>query len=276
MRFSLIGYPLSHSVSPYIHQQLFKYNSINATYVNTEISPDDLNLRSFMTEYDGINVTIPHKTSVISSLDKLVDEAEYLNTVNTIKKIDNKLYGYNTDAYGFLTSLKMADISLKGNVLLCGAGGTARMICCLAAKFGCNVTISSRKNSIDKAQKLANDVNNQFNSNVIVKSQDEINDNFDLLINATPAGMYPKNIDITPVEKSVIKNCNAVFDAVYNPKDTLLIKTAKMNGAKVAYGMPMLVYQAAKSQNIWFGAEFDDDFLQALINNTNEYITNQF
>ncbi len=276
MNFALIGFPLGHSVSPFIHEHLFKLNNISATYCNHEISPDDLNIREFMKDFDGINVTIPHKTAVIPFLDELCGKAKYLKTVNTIHKKDGKLYGYNTDADGFLKSLELADITLSGKVLLCGAGGTARMMCCVAADMGCDVTVSARRGSEAKAQSLADEVSAQFGCDIKVKCNEDIDEDFDLLLNATPAGMFPKNIDKTPVPERVIDRCGGVFDAVYNPKMTKLLKIASANGAKTALGMPMLVYQAAVAESIWLGVDFNDNDLSELIELTDRHIQEQF
>lgn len=276
MKFSLIGYPLGHSVSPFIHSELFKLSGINATYVNTEIPTDKLDIKSIMNDFDGINVTIPHKTAVIPFLDELCDKAAYLCSVNTIKKHNGKLLGYNTDANGFLKSLEMSNISLSGNVLVCGAGGTSRMMSTVAAKMGCNVTISSRSGSIDKAIALAKDIESKFNCKINVADSSNINGDFDLLLNGTPAGMYPKNIDLLPVNIEAINNCKAVFDAVYNPELTKLIRIAKSNGAKTALGMPMLVYQAAAAQKIWLNSDFNENDLLSLIEKTNTYLNQAF
>ena len=276
LKYALIGYPLGHSVSPFIHEKLFSLNKTDAEYTNIEISPNELNIPEFAKNFDGFNVTIPYKTEVIPFLYELCGKAQYLKTVNTVKNDGGRLYGYNTDADGMLKSLMMSGITLSGDVLICGAGGTARMLCCVAIKSGCRVTLCARNPQSEKVLKLKADMKRDFYADIDIIGGDETNGSYDLLMNATPAGMYPKFIGQTPASKALIAKIPAVFDAVYNPRETELIKTAKQNGAKTAYGLPMLVYQAAAAQTIWYGAQFCDDELIKVINETEQYITKRF
>lgn len=276
MKYALIGYPLGHSVSPFIQNKLFSLNRVAAEYTNIEIAPNELNIPEFAKEYDGFNVTIPYKTEVIPFLSGLCGKAQYLKTVNTVKNVDGRLYGYNTDADGMLKSLEISGISLSGNVLICGAGGTARMICCVAVKMGCKVTLCVRNPQSDKALSLKSDIMRDFDADIDIIGSEATDGSYDLLMNATPAGMYPKFIGQTPANTNLIEQIPAVFDAVYNPRETELIKIAKQSGAKVAYGLPMLVYQAAAAQTIWYGAKFSDDDLKTVIDETEQYILQRF
>lgn len=276
MKYALIGYPLGHSVSPFIHNKLFSLNRVAAEYTNIEIAPTELDIPEFAKEYDGFNVTIPYKTEVIPFLTELCGKAQYLKTVNTVKNVGGRLYGYNTDADGMLKSLEMSGISLSGNVLICGAGGTARMICCVAVKMGCKVTLCVRNPQSDKALSLKSDIMRDFGADIDIIDSEVTDGSYDLLMNATPAGMYPKFIGQTPANTNLIEQIPAVFDAVYNPRETELIKIAKQSGAKAAYGLPMLVYQAAAAQTIWYGAKFSDDDLKTVIDETEQYILQRF
>lgn len=276
MKYALIGYPLGHSVSPFIQNKLFSLNRVAAEYTNIEIAPNELNIPEFAKEYDGFNVTIPYKTEVIPFLTELCGKAQYLKTVNTVKNDGGRLYGYNTDADGMLKSLEISGISLSGNVLICGAGGTARMICCVAVKMGCKVTLCVRNPQSDKALSLKSDIMRDFGADIDIIGTEVTDGSYDLLMNATPAGMYPKFIGQTPANNNLIEQIPAVFDAVYNPRETELIKIAKQSGAKVAYGLPMLVYQAAAAQTIWYGAKFSDDDLKTVIDETEQYILQRF
>lgn len=276
LKYALIGFPLGHSVSPFIHSELFKLGGVTADYTNIEISPDKLNVPEFAKDYNGFNVTIPYKTEVIPHLHKLCGKAEYLKTVNTVKNDGGMLFGYNTDADGMLKSLEMANIPLSGSVLVCGAGGTARMLCCVAVKHGCKVTLCARNTKSEKVLRLQNDLLRDFGAKVDVIGSDTANGKYDLLMNATPAGMYPRFIGQTPASKQLIEQIPAVFDAVYNPQKTELIKTAEQSGAKAAYGLPMLVYQAAAAQTIWYGAQFCDDDLMTVIDKTEKHINEKF
>lgn len=276
MKYALIGYPLGHSVSPFIQNKLFSLNGIHAEYTNIEIAPNELNIPEFAKEYDGFNVTIPYKTEVIPFLAELCGKAQYLKTVNTVKNDGGKFYGYNTDADGMLKSLEMSGISLSGNVLICGAGGTARMLCCVAVKMGCKVTLCVRNPQSEKSLSLKSDIMRDFGEDIDIIGSEVAVGSYDLLMNATPAGMYPKFIGQTPANIKLIEQIPAVFDAVYNPRETELIKIAKQSGAKVAYGLPMLVYQAAAAQTIWYGADFNDDDLKTVIDETEQYILQRF
>ena len=277
MKYALIGYPLGHSVSPFIQNKLFSLNRVAAEYTNIEIAPTELNIPEFAKEYDGFNVTIPYKTEVIPFLSGLCGKAQYLKTVNTVKNDDGgRLYGYNTDADGMLKSLEMSGISLSGNVLICGAGGTARMLCCVAVKMGCKVTLCVRNPQSDKVLRLKSDIMRDFGADIDIIGSEVTDGSYDLLMNATPAGMYPKFIGQTPANNNLIEQIPAVFDAVYNPRETELIKIAKQSGAKVAYGLPMLVYQAAAAQTIWYGAKFSNDDLKTVIDETEQYILQRF
>ena len=126
MKFLLTGYPLGHSMSPFIHSELFKLSGVDATYSKLEIAPENLSRKAFC-DIDGFNVTIPHKIAIIDHLDKIEGIAARMKTVNTVK-IENGIFtGYNTDYDGMMYSLNQSGIALSGNVLLCGCGGVAKI-----------------------------------------------------------------------------------------------------------------------------------------------------
>lgn len=269
-KFGLIGYPLGHSMSPVIHKELFKLNNIDATYELKEINPADLdNEFAGLKEFAGFNVTIPHKIAVIPFLDKLSQRAELFGAVNTVDNKDGVLTGHNTDCEGFLRALKMADITLGGKVLLCGSGGVSRMFAFESVLAGADLTIAVRDADVDAANVIAQEIKDKLSKDVTVKTLDEVDGAYDVLINGTPVGMHP-NVDacVLPTEKVV--KCSAVFDAVYNPMQTLLLKYAHEAGIKCSNGLPMLVWQAAVAQEIWFGVKFDFDDIKKVIEITKE------
>lgn len=276
MKFALIGYPLGHSASPFIHERLFSLSGYNCTYEKCEVEPKNLDVKHLCETYRGMNVTIPHKTAVISALDELKGNAQFLHTVNTIAHENGKLVGYNTDADGFLKTLEISGIDFCGKALICGSGGTARMIAALGVKNGVDVTLCVRESGIAKANSIKADIMRDFGKEINIALQSEISGEFDLLLNATPAGMYPKNIDLIPCGEDTVSHCKAVFDAVYNPQQTKLIKIAKSQSKPVAYGLPMLVFQAAKSHTFWYGAEFSNSDLMNIVGETSEFITKTF
>jgi shikimate dehydrogenase len=263
--FGLTGYPLGHSMSPLIHKELFKINLIEATYDLKEISPDNLSKQiSQLKELNGFNVTIPHKTEIIPFLDKLSQRAELFGAVNTVRNRDGVLVGYNTDCFGFLRALEMAGIKLKGNVLLCGSGGVSRMFAFESVMAGANLTIAVRDADVEAAEQIKREISRKLGKNVKVITLDEVEGEFDVLINGTPVGMSP-NVDACVLPKEKVEKCSAVFDAVYNPMETLLIKYAKESGAKYSNGLPMLVWQAAVAQEIWFDVKFTMEQVKTVI-----------
>lgn len=263
--FALIGYPLGHSLSPIIHKELLKIKGIDANYDLKEIEPENLDKEfSKLKDLNGFNVTIPHKTQIIPNLDKLDYKAELFGAVNTVK-CDGNTTGYNTDCVGFLRSLDMADIELKGNVLICGAGGVSRMFAFESALAKCNFTIAVRDKSLDAANKIKNEIKEKLNWDVKVLKFDDVKEGFDLIVNGTPVGMYP-NINNCVIKQEIIKKSKAVFDAIYNPEETLLIKYAKDAGIKYLNGLSMLVWQAAVAEEIWLGVKFSLDDIKKVIN----------
>lgn len=267
-KFGLIGYPLGHSMSPVIHRELFKINGIDASYELMQIHPDDLadGIGTLM-NFKGFNVTIPHKTQIISFLDKLSDRAELFGSVNTVFNDNGTKIGYNTDCFGFLRAMEMAGIKLGGNVLLCGSGGVSRMFAFESVMAGASLTLAVRDSDIPAAENIAQEIRQKLERDVTVKNLDSIDGDYDILINGTPVGMFPKS-DACVLPKKQVQRCSAVFDAVYNPLETLLVSYAKDAGAKYSNGLPMLVWQAAVAQEIWLGVKFTDEQIKSVIDIT--------
>ena len=264
-KFGLTGFPLGHSMSPVIHRELFKINGFDATYELKEISPDSFSQGiDVLKGFRGFNVTIPHKTGIIPFLDKLSERAELFGAVNTVDNKNGILTGYNTDCFGFLRALEMAGIELKGNVLLCGSGGVSRMFAFESVLAGAKLTIAVRDADVDAANQIKKEVADKLNKSVDVITLDEISGEYDVLINGTPVGMFP-NVDACVLPKEKVQSCKAVFDAIYNPMETLLLKYAKECGAKYSNGLPMLVWQAAVAQEIWLGVEFTMEQVKGVI-----------
>lgn len=273
-QFSLLGYPLGHSMSPYIHQELFNLSGLKGRYSLLEISPEQLPQGVHeLKKSGGFNVTIPYKQKIIPYLDRLEGKAELYGSVNTVKTAEDHCAGYNTDCIGFLNSLALYDIPLCGNVLVCGCGGVARMAVFESALAGCSVTIAVRTAQQDPAElpaaeQLAVEAAQKIpGSHVTCTTYDRAGTGYDLIINGTPAGMFPHADSMAPTEATVAGS-KAVFDCVYNPEMTLLLGTAKKYGRRYAGGMAMLVLQAAAAQTIWYGAEFQKDDLLAVIART--------
>lgn len=269
--FALIGHPLGHSISPQIHNKLFSISGIRAQYKLMEIAPDEFGARAEeLKKLDGFNVTIPYKQKIIPYLYQISKRAARCGAVNTVKNENGLLFGYNTDSIGFLRALENAGIALKGKVLLCGTGGAARMMACEALERGCELCVAAR--GIQKADALKSDLIKTFpEARITTQILADACGSFDLILNATPVGMYP-NIDGCPAPRRVIEQCAAAFDAVYNPLESVFVKTARAAGATVAGGLSMLLWQAAAAQEIWTGVRFDAEKINAMCGEMSELI----
>lgn len=266
LQFGLIGHPVTHSISPFIHKRLFELSKICANYNLFDISPDKLaSCIPSLNKLQGYNVTIPHKQNIIPFLSKLLGKANVYNSVNTVKNNKNS-FGYNTDANGFLEALKFEKFDLSENVTILGCGGVARIFCFEAANNNCNITLAIKKQSFARAKILADDIKKFTNKTIQISYIDLLpkNKSIDLLINATPVGMSPNTSQI-PISDIILKNCKTVFDAIYNPIETQLLKKAKSNGSKTANGLSMLIFQAVMAHNIWTQANFSKNEIYNLI-----------
>ena len=273
--FALIGNRLTHTVSPYIHNCLFELSGIDGDYEvfdfpEEELSSNIKNLKSL----SGFNVTIPHKTKIIPFIDKIDGFAKICCAVNTVK-CGTETIGYNTDGEGMEQALSLNGFSFKGNIAVCGAGGTARTAAFLAALHKCEVFLLVRESGIKRAEDLKNDIEKETGVKARVVTGDEEKHSFDLLINATPCGMFP-NVGEMPVSKKTLESTKAVFDAIYNPEKTELLKTAERLNIPASGGMPMLVMQAVKAQEIWNGAKFSEADIRELIIQSNIYMRSIF
>lgn len=250
----IIGYPITHSVSPQMHNAAYAKLGLNYCYVPIAVKPEDLEkvLEGIrMLGFAGVNVTIPHKEAVISHLDEVTKIARVIGSVNVILNQEGRLIGYNTDGPGFIDSLKEEggfDVGGKRAVVL-GAGGGAKAVALMLAQDGIkNLVISDL--IYEKAESLCEYINSHFGiapyacptkSNELKK----VIENCDLLVNATPVGMYPK-VNECPIDDDYkIPRSAIVYDIVYNPLETKLLKWAKNKGAKAVSGMGMLVRQGA-------------------------------
>lgn len=247
-QFGLVGHPLKHSHSSKIHQLLFKINNISASYNMVDVTPEKLEDKiKTLKQFAGFNVTAPYKTDIIKYLDDIDITAKKCNSVNTVANFNNKLIGFNTDILGFAKSIEIHKIPIHHKICVLGFGGAAKSIIYYLTKKNANITVAIRNYSKEKEQ----EIKKFFNNNIFVTDINYINDKYNLLINTTPVGMFP-NIDQIPVNKKILKNINYVFDIIYNPPVTTLIKSATENGCKVFNGEFMLIWQAIEAQKIWF------------------------
>ena len=266
----LIGHPVEHSFSPPMHNAAFEELDLDYAYVAFDVNPDDLKAAiqgAQSLNIRGFNVTIPHKVNVMEYLDELDEVAELIGAVNTIDF--KSLKGYNTDGIGAVRAIEEVSSIKNKNVVIAGAGGASRAISFYIAKYGAEaITILNRNES--KAQSLASDVSNSnlidsVNSDSIGKIADYVND-ADILIDTTPLGMHPHVDDEPIVRAEEMHDDLVVFDAVYNPNETVLLKEAVKAGAKPVYGIKMLLYQGAESFRIWTGRDAPIDVMEHALN----------
>lgn len=256
-KYGLLGKKLIHSLSPFIHGKLFQLQGRQSVYDLIECN----SISDFMAiqgDYDGYNVTIPYKEDVFA-ITNVSDDAKRFGAVNCVDNSNN--ISYNTDIYGFTKSVESIYDSEYGNILLVGFGGVAKVI---ARKYEkANLTIAIRNCSEDKASNIKLFMKSD---SVVVKDINELNeaDSFDLMINATPVGMFP-NIGISPINQSVVARCKAVYDTIYNPLETELLRIAKSYQIPCKCGLDMLVEQAVKSHWHWYGAVFDRRDINTII-----------
>ena len=269
---ALIGHPVEHSFSPPMHNRAFEKLNMDYAYVAFDVEP--ANLKSAIEgakalNIKGFNVTIPHKISVMEFLDEIDEVASLIGAVNTIDFKNMK--GYNTDGIGAVKAIEEVT-SIKGkNVVIAGAGGASRAISFYIAKYGADTMTILNRTPL-KAQNLASDVSNSgLIGEVKSDSISEINAylaDADILIDTTPVGMHP-NVDDEPIATSQNMHEDlVVFDAVYNPNETVLLKEAIKAGAKPVYGIKMLLYQGAESFKIWTGRDAPVDEMEMALRKT--------
>jgi shikimate dehydrogenase len=255
----LLGWPVHHSLSPVMHNAAFRALGLDWVYLPLAVPPGSLpNALSGLKAlgFRGANVTIPHKEQVILGLDEVTPEARSLGAVNTLVVVDGRLEGHNTDVAGFLAALDNAGCA-PGRAVVLGAGGAARAAVQALLSRGVTVTVANR--SPQRAQGLvsalgAPSLRADACSLETLALRDAMS-RADLLVNATPAGMWP-DVDATPLPPEASFHAGlAVMDLVYNPLETLLLRQARQAGAKCITGMDMLIYQGAVAFQLWTGRE---------------------
>ena len=274
----LIGYPLGHSLSPKIHTAALKACRLQGDYSLFPIPPEDkqalqdLLIRVRSGEIHGLNVTIPHKQNVIEFMDELTSTAQAIGAVNTIYMRGDKLIGDNTDAPGFLSDMKQfignRESGIGKSAIVLGAGGSARAVVYALANDGWNVTISARR--IEQAQQLVDSVAGYRlqvagYSNLQSSTFDIQLSTFNLIVNTTPLGMTP-NTETSPLpDNTIFSKHTFVYDLVYNPRETKLVRDVRALGLNASTGLGMLIEQAALAFETWTGHNPPRDILYQAI-----------
>ncbi|MFX0002894.1 MAG: shikimate dehydrogenase [Candidatus Hodarchaeota archaeon] len=253
----IIGYPIEHSMSPIMHNAIIKDLALDFIYLAFNIYPNNLKfaIKAFKTlNIKGINVTIPFKQKIIRFLNEIDPIAQKIGAINTIKNENGYLIGRNTDAEASKKALHNTGYNISGtNVLLLGAGGAARALGYSLANEVNKIVIVNRTEK--RAEKLSRELKQNFGiktekkkyiKNVLKEEMKKA----DMLINTTPIGMYP-NINESPVPSEFLHKELIVFDVIYNPLETKLVKEANEKGCKTLGGLDMLVHQGATAFEWW-------------------------
>lgn len=271
----LIGWPISHSYSPAMHNAAAEALGLNLIYVPLPVPPDRLfdALRGLPAlGIRGVNVTVPYKQAVLPHLDAIYPAAQVIGAANTIVVGDGLLTGFNTDWSGFLVDLESYRLALYGrDCLVMGAGGSARAVVYALLWRGCRVTVASRR--LEQAQQLATELSKAFPeaAPVTAIAMDEMTaaaEHLDapIIVNTTPLGMLGDGVDLSPwPEGTPFPAGTFVYDLVYNPSPTRLVAQARAAGLRAANGLGMLVRQAAEAFEVLTGRRPDVEVMRQAI-----------
>ena len=255
----MIGQPIGHSVSPLLHREIARQLGMDIHYRGIEVAPaqvENFLARLRKGDFCGINVTIPHKATVTTLVDKLDSQTQAISAVNCVARRDNSLVGHNTDVSGFLWMIQHHHIVIPGqHFLLFGAGGSARaVVAALATNAAATITMINRSSvGVEECRKV---VARSGSMTRIITGSEDVFDNryYAAVINTTPLGMYPDTLS-SPVNNDqaarLFNNTDVVIDLVYNPPLTRFLKQAQNAHAKLINGVEMLVAQAVYSHQIW-------------------------
>jgi len=260
----IIGFPLKHSLSPIFQNRAFEHLSLDIRYELWETEPENFPERMNMLrgdKYLGANITIPFKERALDFTDGVDELARRIGAINTIVKRNEKLYGYNTDAYGFSKSLE-GKFDPRGKIaLIIGAGGSSRAVSFSLLDMGIDfIYIYNRTR--ERALKLAEEL-----GKAKAISSDEIREiKFDILINTTPLGMKDSPWEEEmPVPEEIVRGDILVYDLVYNPPMTPLLKLAGERGIPFISGIDMLIYQGARAFELWTGERAPVDVMREAV-----------
>ena len=264
----VFGDPVDDNPTGVVEEAAFAAKNLNYRYLTIKVLPEDLGKAMDSVKIfgmKGINLTMPHKIKVLPYLDELSPAAEIIGAVNTVIQKEGKLFGENTDGKGFVTALKNSGETLdKKNVTILGAGGAARAIAVECALNGAaHINIFNR--SIEKGEELASLIQMKTDSSAKYlnwKNNMAIPSDTDILINATSIGFSPNVTDKPDIDYTTITPEMCVCDVIFNPAETIFLKSAAENGAKTITGLGMLVQQAALNFTLWTGVEAPVDVME--------------
>ncbi|MDX2043889.1 MAG: shikimate dehydrogenase [Acidobacteriota bacterium] len=251
--FGVIGFPVGHSRSPFLHNSVLSSLGYNGVYLPFEVNDVGDFIENFVRPQTrklewplrGLSVTIPHKVAVMDYLDDIDATARTIGAVNTIVVEDGKLIGYNTDVIGAMKPLEEL-IEIRGSsVAVIGAGGSARAICYGLNQRGADITIFAR--NVNKARPLAE----EFNTRLL--PLESFSGKTDIIVNCTPIGMHGHSENLSPLPANSLIGTKLVYDLIYTPQATQLLREARMANCQTLGGLSMLMGQAAEQFRLWTG-----------------------
>jgi shikimate dehydrogenase len=252
LKAGVIGCPTNHSLSPKLHQYWLQKYQIDGEYLPYHVEPDEL--RAFLTSLpdkaiQGVNITVPHKEATLDIMDEVDEIAQTIGAVNTVIVKEGKLFGTNTDAYGFITNLNQQSWQ-RNKAMVLGAGGAAKAVCYALFEAGVDEIYLTNR-TLEKAEKIADSYDNV--KPIAWDKKETYLEKMDVLVNTTTLGMKGElSIDIASISADVL-----VTDIVYTPLYTPLLKTAKEQGNSIVTGIGMLLHQAVPGFEAWFEKQPD-------------------
>lgn len=268
---AVLGYPIAHSLSPAIQNAAIRQAGLDYVYIALPVKPENLataisGLRAM--DFRGFNVTIPHKTNIIKYLDDIDATAESVGAVNTVVNDDGKLVGYNTDVYGFMRNLREAGFDPKNkNAIVLGAGGAAKAaVQSLLMADISSVTVGARNG--EKANEFIAAFSPYQNIGAFEWQSTEFESALrraDLIVNTTPLGMHPHIESRPPLNLAMLKTSALIYDVIYTPAQTRLLKDAASLGHPTLNGEDMLVWQGAEALRLWTGITPDIELMKKVL-----------
>ena len=259
--FGVFGDPISHSLSPLMHNKAFAHTNFAGIYLPFQVGSIRQAVAAMRTlDMQGVSVTLPHKINVLPHLDQIDEAAQKIGAVNTIHNQDGILKGYNSDAMGAVSALMERTALKNSRVGIIGAGGAARAIGFGLGAKKAKVVVMNR--NLDRGKQLAADLDGEF-----VPLSEAVSVDCDILINATPMGLSP-NVTDTPVNKKIFKEGMLVMDCIYTPRQTRFLKEAAAKGCETIDGLPMFIHQGAFQFELWTGLKAPVAVMQAAVEST--------
>ena len=252
--FVVIGSPIKHSLSPYLHNYVYNSASINAKYAKKEVSINELSnvielIRS--ENLDGINITIPYKEVILKYLDEVSPQANLIGSVNVVYMKNNLLFGNNTDWYGFKETIIKNNISINDKeIIVLGAGGTSKAIL-----FALKILGAKRINLFNRTFTKAKNMQDEIITAYEYTDSEQIIKSNSIIINTTSVGMLKNDI---PINSSLISKNQILIDVIYSPLLTPFLKAGIEKGAQIINGLDMFIFQALESIDLWFGETYSN------------------